>query len=180
MSPRGGRTLAALAACAAVLTALAGCGIRPTGTVRADEAPRARGPVATNTLYFLRHGELAETTRRGLPGLGMQEHAIAQLLVGPTQAERRSGMTTEVPPLGRHMMVQAAMRIVVPAGTRLTPMARAQIVCTAFAQKVPRVEFVHPEEGAAIGEYGLPVGKTRAYTCESRRAVPVRLNPKAG
>ncbi|MFG1857626.1 hypothetical protein ACGFJT_37730 [Actinomadura geliboluensis] len=141
------RVLAAAAACAA----LAGCGIRPTGIVRAGELPSAGAYPATVTVYLVHGDRLRSVTRPGLPGrphLGLE-----QLNVPPTTRERAMGLRTEVDtPLEAYAVVDASgpvagrsLMVVRPADGQPRSMgwsriAMAQIACT--AQAVPGIEGV--------------------------------------
>ncbi|TDD97231.1 hypothetical protein [Actinomadura rubrisoli] len=89
-----GPARAMMAAVLAVAVA-AGCGVRPTGIISAGDKPVANGQAATITVYLLRGGRLTPVVRPGLPGhpyLG-----VTQLGVAITSAERRQGLSTEVP-----------------------------------------------------------------------------------
>ncbi|MEU8341648.1 hypothetical protein SAMN05443665_1001219 [Actinomadura meyerae] len=142
------RVLAVLAACAA----LAGCGIRPTGTIRAGGPPSAAAYPATVTVYLVHGGRLRAVTRPGLPG---EPHlGIGQLSVPPTTRERDMGLRTEIRErlvaysvVDEHGPVtRRAILVVRPAGRPDTPRrwsrtALAQIACT--AQAVPGIDRVN-------------------------------------
>lgn len=76
-------------------TCLASCGIRPTEVIAGLEAPT--GPVENTSpsLFFIRQGALAATSRPS--GTLSGTDVVALLAQGPTEAERTRGLTTEVP-----------------------------------------------------------------------------------
>ncbi|MBG6088186.1 hypothetical protein [Actinomadura viridis] len=73
-----------------------GCGVRPTGIVGAGSVPVPAARTGPVTVYLLRDGELVPSVRPGLPG--HPYHAVTQLGVPITAAERRRSMTTAVLP----------------------------------------------------------------------------------
>lgn len=136
--------LLAVAAC----TALAGCGIRPTGILSAGEGPAARAYAATITVYLVRGRGLVPVTRPGLPG--QPNLAVRQLSVPPTARERALGLRTEV---HGELYAGAAIDGSSPTGhapemdvrtngpKTLSRTAKAQIVCT--AQAIPGTKRVN-------------------------------------
>jgi hypothetical protein len=115
-------------ALAAIVLMLAGCGIRPTGILSAGTPPQADHEHGRNTIYLLRKGRLVRVERAGVDGDAVLP--FDQLGRGPTAAERRSGITTEVP--GDLVIFSYGMHLLSFSGRRpLTRAARAQIACTA-------------------------------------------------
>ena len=141
---------------APVLLALSSCGITTTGVVEAGGP--ASGVVPTTPVYFVKGGVLAAVpVRTARPGDARA--AVELLVVGPSEAERSSGFTTEVPALatfvrpaptttpgasGAQTEVQVGMPTVsvegdavsirVPYAARgLTRLATQQLICTAAA-----------------------------------------------
>jgi hypothetical protein len=89
-----GRTTAATGWLALVI-ALGGCGVRPTGIISAGEPPQADHHHAPNTVYFLQRGKLVPVQRPGVDG--DIDLPFRQLVLGPTETERRHGITSDVP-----------------------------------------------------------------------------------
>ncbi|MFD0904339.1 hypothetical protein [Actinomadura sediminis] len=163
------------AALLAAVLLVAGCGIRPTGTVAAGDKPRAGGRGDTITVYLVRDGKVAAVLRPGLP-----DHPylpITQLAVPPTPQEREQGFRTEVSrPLeirGFGVMPgeDVSELIIVPRGddrgrpVSWTRPAEAQIACTAAA--LPGIERVQlwnvPQSGEPVV---VPVTAVRTLACE--------------
>jgi len=129
-----------LAAGLVSLVAVAGCGVRPSGVIRAGDPPSgAVAPTTTITLYLVRNGRLNVVTRPGPGGRPLfTADTLALLAAGPTVREKARGLTTDVPPEAGPFSVTAepAGHLVVtlsaPAG-ELSALAVEQIVCTAAA-----------------------------------------------
>ncbi|MFB4307967.1 hypothetical protein [Actinomadura sp. GTD37] len=145
---RAPRALLALAACAA----LAGCGIRPTGIIRAGGMPTAGAHPATVTVYLVHGGRLRPVSRPGLSG--RPQVGLERLSVPPTAQERAMGLRTEVDaPLEAFSVVDVSggaggrpQMVVRAPGARYrskvwSRIATAQIACT--AQTVPGIERVN-------------------------------------
>jgi len=129
-----------LAAGLVSLVTVAGCGVRPSGVIRAGDPPSgAVAPTTTITLYLVRNGRLNVVTRPGPDGRPrFTADTLALLAAGPTVREKARGLTTDVPPEAGPFSVTAepAGHLVVtlsaPAG-ELSALAVEQIVCTAAA-----------------------------------------------
>lgn len=120
----------------------AGCGIRPTGVVEAGNPPAPAAPATQNVLYFVKDGALVATTRTGLAGHALL--AIDQLMAGPTADERRRGLTTELPPgISREPVADGDPALAIrqkDPDVRWSPLARAQVACT--AERLPWIRRV--------------------------------------
>ncbi|NGO68754.1 hypothetical protein G5C65_10390 [Streptomyces sp. SB3404] len=138
--PRAG--WAALAAAVAVLAA--GCGITTTGPgtagAPASGVPLPGSEARTVRLYFAGPygpGVVNRPTDRRLT----PQRALDLLLEGPTAAERKRGLTTEVPPMSGQLTAnadQGAVDIHIPRNVRdLDVTAVSQIACTAAHADVP-------------------------------------------
>lgn len=86
--------IALAAALAAVVTVLAGCGIRPTDHVSGQDLPHAAARPPTVSVFLLRKGKLVKVQRPGLTGT--PQLSILQLAVPVTDAEGAAGLTTEI------------------------------------------------------------------------------------
>ncbi|GII61075.1 lipoprotein [Sphaerisporangium krabiense] len=162
---RTGLTRRALAAGLISLVAVAGCGVQPSDAIRAGDPPN--GPVAPTiapdlkiTLYLVRNGRLRVVTRPG--GRLSQADTLALLAAGPSATEQADGLTTDVPPEAGPFSVTAepAGRLKVtqsiPAG-ELSPLAVAQIVCTAAATAPQsRAEITVVGDGQSVGPWNCP------------------------
>ncbi|WP_131739730.1 hypothetical protein [Actinomadura roseirufa] len=146
---RAARAVAGAAVLPALLGAVAGCGVRPTGIISAGDKPIAEGNAAPLTVYLLRGRRLTPVVRPGLPGHPLL--AVTQLGVPLTSAERRQGLHTEVPVDGRLQVrsegrpgaITIYVRDMPPASRRpWTRAARAQVACTAEAVPGVRVVFL--------------------------------------
>ncbi len=143
---RRAAAVAALGALAALAApALAGCGIEPTEVIEvgqpAQGAKRPGVPVTEARLYFAFPGGL-EPRSRPAGGVVSAEMAVPLLLQGPNEAERAQGLYSELP-----RMRPGGVEVVTGEGTvtirlsidptRLSPIARNQLVCTASHNGVP-------------------------------------------
>lgn len=135
------RGLAGIVLLLALVTA---CGVRPTGIVEAGGAPQADAANTTNPIYFVKDGKLTAVQRVGVPTEPLL--AIQQLAEGPTLAERRRGLTSEVMKISVTFSDAKPQELLdVVMYTSADPsewprLAKAQIACTAAA--IPGVEFV--------------------------------------
>ncbi|MFF0461737.1 hypothetical protein [Streptomyces mexicanus] len=123
----------ALTGLAVGLLALAGCGVPPTGVI--DAGAPASGIPARTTVYFL-----AGTALRGVPrptadGTDPVAGAVALLLAGPTRAEARQHLTTDLPEVSAGVRVTSdgdTVTVRLPPGVgRLTDRGVEQLACTA-------------------------------------------------
>ena len=122
-----------LAGLLAVAVLGTGCGVRPSGVILGGDAPSgpaAPGPSAA-TLYFVLNGTVVPVPRDGIGAAPADR--VRLLEAGPTSAERATGYTTEVPPLGSPMIVSGFTAELGIDVTTLTPNAVTQIVCTILA-----------------------------------------------
>ncbi|MBK1783674.1 hypothetical protein [Prauserella cavernicola] len=127
------RILASLGA--AVLVALAGCGVQPSGVIYGISPPsgaaEGRMPIE---VYFLLRGELFPIARDDTPRFPAD--SLAQLAAGPTAAERARGLRNEVPAEAAPFTVttddagRAVVTVSVPP-SQLSTVAAEQIACTA-------------------------------------------------
>lgn len=145
---RARRALAALTLCGAFAWTLTACGIESTEVIEVGQpatgAKRPGMPVKEARLYF------------GFPGGGVlgvsrpagdevtAEEAIPLLLEGPNEAERMRGLYSEMPRLpkkdSRVDVVTSHGRVTIQMPvdpTRISPVARRQLVCTAAHNSVP-------------------------------------------
>ncbi|GIG59391.1 hypothetical protein Lfu02_37630 [Longispora fulva] len=139
----------------AALAALAGCGVRPSGVVRAGEAPRKYTTEVT-ALYFQMHGLLARTERIDPKALNVSQK-VDLLLAGPNPAERGQGYETALPATsgGGVQVVRVAphryeLRMNTPVAT-LSATALDQLVCTVLAGEAA-------EHAMAVGSVVAVVG----------------------
>jgi hypothetical protein len=139
----------ALATGLALLVAVAGCGVQPSGVITGGDPPSGAvqadrpavppGPPeqsTTITLYLVNNGRLSAVTRPGGPL--SQADTLALLAAGPTATEHAQGLTTDVPSEAGPFSVTAdpAGHLVVTLSTptsELSTLAVEQIVCTAAA-----------------------------------------------
>ncbi|GAA2425360.1 hypothetical protein GCM10010191_42070 [Actinomadura vinacea] len=183
MRPRTGRSIRAVAAaCATVLAfGAAGCGVRPTGVVRAGPAPRAAADPSNNVIYLIRNGKLSPVARPGVPGL--PEFVLNQLVQGPTEAERRAGLRSEIPGNVRLTYFrpvsdrrQPDVMVHGPAehwsGKRLrwSRPAQAQLACTVGTIPDVRGIWISPE-GAALSQYRAYPDMPMELRCDQFRDV---------
>jgi hypothetical protein len=112
---------------------LAGCGVRPTGTVYAGEAPIATGPASPRSqVYFLLRGVPTPVSRPVNP----QDTQLVfdTLLAGPTPQERAKGLVSELIGIKRISVFDVGGGALIvetdPPMVRLSPAAAAQLRCT--------------------------------------------------
>lgn len=102
-TPRPLNAVAAVLAAGAVL-AVGGCGISPTGPVRAGGpatgVPQRAGGVGTTQLYFASAYGIRQVSRPAV-GTTTAQQALDLLLEGPTADERARGLSNHIPPLPR-------------------------------------------------------------------------------
>lgn len=160
---------ARLVALSAVVV-LAGCGVTPEESARPVEPPRGQPAWQSQTsppeepgavlerLYLVRGDEIVPTVRH-VPSEPTPDELMEDLLAGPTQAERRAGMTsallgddiiTGVQVVGTNAVVEIA------AGLGDTSrndqvLALGQIVCTLTEhQLITGVSFIGDGEAVAV------------------------------
>ncbi|WP_432113820.1 GerMN domain-containing protein [Streptomyces sp. S1] len=147
----------------ALVLALAGCGVRPTGPIAAGEP--ASGLTRGMRLYFASDGGLRAVPLldRKITDLNM---VIKLLAAGPPPAERRDGLTTLVQGLGGYTATGSGTRVTVrledPYPGNGRDQATGQLVCTlARAQSVLEAEVraedvevtLRPPGGPAVGPH---------------------------
>jgi hypothetical protein len=131
---RAGRLLAGLAAALTVAALpLAGCGVRPTGTVYAGEAPVATGPAAPQAqVYFLLQGVATPVSRPVDPK--DTQTVFDTLLAGPTPEEQAKGLVSELTTVRRISVFALGGNALVvatdPPMGELTSGALIQLACT--------------------------------------------------
>ncbi|WP_328437374.1 hypothetical protein OHA71_09265 [Streptomyces sp. NBC_00444] len=111
---------------------LASCGIPESGVVETGEPATGIRPAQVS--YFVSEGTLVPVRRRGFAPVDI-ETAVATVFQGPDARERRSGMTTQLPPLTGAPSVRAVgdgeVTVELPQGIgTLTETAVAQLICT--------------------------------------------------
>jgi hypothetical protein len=156
----GPARLAGLAALAAGLVALAGCGVQPSGVITGDAPPS--GAVAraeTITLYLLDGGRLSAVTRPGGPPLSAAD-TLALLAAGPSAGERARGLGTEIPAGTGPFSVAGdpagdlVVTVSPPVGG-LSALAVEQIACTA-AVAMPQGAAQITVAGRRVGRHECP------------------------
>ncbi|MEU1373782.1 hypothetical protein ABZ442_08970 [Streptomyces triculaminicus] len=123
---------------------LAACGIEPTEVVEVGQpAQGVRRPGVKTPevrLYFGFPGGVQMVNRPADAEVSAEE-AVPLLLAGPNEAEKMRGLYSELPRIGgRFEVVSAVGRVTVSLPldvTRLSPVARVQLVCTAAHNTVP-------------------------------------------
>ncbi|MEU5053015.1 hypothetical protein [Streptomyces sp. NPDC021096] len=141
---RARRVVAAVTLAGALAGVLAGCGIEPSGVIEvglpAQGAKRPGAPVKEARLYFGYPGGLQPVSRPAEQEVSAEE-AVPLLLAGPNEAEKIRGLYSELPrPAGRVEVFtgQGSVTIQLPLDvTRLSAIARSQLVCTAAHSAVP-------------------------------------------
>ena len=117
-----------------LLAALAGgCGVRPSGVIKGDPAPR--GPAEGARLYFVQNTRLTMVLRP--TNQQLSPSATLDLLAeGPNTNEQELGFTTEVPPgvgpLG--ISADSVEQVTITLSTDVTALSATavdQLVCTA-------------------------------------------------
>ncbi|MEU6171574.1 hypothetical protein ABZ832_06580 [Streptantibioticus parmotrematis] len=133
------RLTAAVLGPVALLGALTGCGIAPTGVIEAGEPasgiqPPGKPKEAVVRLFFLSAVGLRPASRPAA-GIVDPQQAIDLLLAGPNSAELARGLTTEIgPAVGGAKVVSAPgwIRVMLTSNAgQLTSGAVSQLVCTA-------------------------------------------------
>jgi hypothetical protein len=116
------------------LVMLAGCGIRPTPVLSGAEAPTVSSHELTVYLLTAQGNELVRHTRNYIGAVNTAT-AINLLVAGPTEEEKKLGLTTEVPVTTSPVYADANL-IVLPADMGpLSKMAQFQLYCTAMASR---------------------------------------------
>ncbi|WP_225882061.1 hypothetical protein [Streptomyces aureocirculatus] len=138
--------LAVLAVCVLLLGAVTGCGISPSGPVRAGAPASGVQKPGTDRhyvrLYFAGPYGIRAVSRPADEALGPQR-ALELLLKGPTRAERERGLVSQVPPMGGELTAavsEGAVDVSVPVAVNtgeLDVTAVSQIACTAAHARVP-------------------------------------------
>lgn len=124
---------------AAGALSLAGCGITPTGPIRAGGpatgAPQQTGEVRSVQLYFASPYGIRQASRPAT-GTVTAQQALTLLLEGPTASERARGLSNHIPPLNERPTAFAGRNTVylyLPlsvATGELDQIALSQFVCT--------------------------------------------------
>ncbi|MFD7643383.1 GerMN domain-containing protein [Kitasatospora sp. NPDC059795] len=146
--------LVPLAAASAALLALCGCAIGSTGPVLAGQA--ATGVRPGTRLYFVDRGGIRLALRDDTRREELQA-ALDSLVAGPDPAERRDGLSTELPAGGRVRATvtpgAVTLRLSWPTAALSAP-AIQQLVCTAEDAPTdgpaPKVAIVGSEDPSAI------------------------------
>jgi hypothetical protein len=116
----------------AVTLPLFGCGVRPTGTVYAGEAPIATGPASPQAqVYFLLQGVPTPVPRPVNPR--DTQLVFDTLLAGPTPEERAKGLVSELTGIRHISVTNGGGTLIVetdPPVVRLAPAALTQLLCT--------------------------------------------------
>lgn len=173
------RRLAALA----LALAVTGCGVQPTGVVDAGEPARGQMPGGTDSttpnasdvgprVFFIFEGNVLPTVQAGLP-TGDADVALTALLKGPSVADQRKGMYTELPRdlTGLRLGQRTVSSITVFIGTdvgRLSKLAMLQITCT--------VEFVLPDRLPVLLA-GTDGSAIEATPCVAPLPSPIEVSP---
>ncbi|MGW1200071.1 GerMN domain-containing protein [Streptomyces sp. NPDC002536] len=128
-----------------MLGTLAGCGIEPTDVVEvglpATGVKRPGARVEDAVLYFASQPGGILPLHRPAGGEVTAEEAVQLLMKGPNDAERMRGLYSELPRDVRVVTIatergKVTVRLSTDLG-RLSPLARAQVVCTAVHNAVP-------------------------------------------
>ncbi|MFI5613659.1 hypothetical protein [Amycolatopsis sp. NPDC051903] len=120
-----------------LLVLLAACGIQPTPVIPAGPAPQAAGPDADRqlTLYFAVDGSLTPVVRHwGSPVT--PDLALAELFLGPTPAEQKTGLYSFLPTGTTPATVDTTATpptVTVPYSVKTIYLGLDQIVCTTVA-----------------------------------------------
>ncbi|GAB2850200.1 hypothetical protein [Lentzea nigeriaca] len=119
---------------------LSACGVRPTPILSGAEAPTVSSHELTVYLLSAKHDELVRRTR-AYSGNVDTATAINLLVAGPTDEEKKLGLTTDVP--GSSSRVYAVSNVIVLPEDMgpLSKMAQFQLYCTAIASRA-KVENV--------------------------------------
>ncbi|MER5931039.1 hypothetical protein [Streptomyces sp. NPDC002054] len=139
---RGVRPLAATGTAALLALALSGCGIEPTWVIESGQPAvvSAGDPNGTALIYLIDPaGRLAPVPRHRYPPYSAPE-LVRQLMNGPEEAETAAGLRTELPSGPEKDLFHSTGLTSRPDGTlevrvgfpvtRLSPIARRQVLCT--------------------------------------------------
>ncbi|AHI01124.1 hypothetical protein GCM10010174_12720 [Kutzneria viridogrisea] len=117
---------------AAVLAA--GCGVRPTPVITGKDAPR--GVIAGTHLFFVSEGKLRDVQRPLTSTSFDTTSTLRTLLAGPTDAERKDGLSSELPTEAKlttgNPAPDYAFTVQVFSEVPLSELALDQITCTAL------------------------------------------------
>ena len=147
ISARRRRRWVAAGSAAVLATAVAGCGIQPTGISVVGSAPSASVPsaIASPTqqaiassgqvyIYLLQYqGDnlLLVPVIRTISGQKINDNSVAQILIkGPTQEEIREGFTSNIPDDLVATSNAYGFSDAYILSTVLEPLAKAQFICT--------------------------------------------------
>ncbi|MFD0381786.1 hypothetical protein ACFQ2B_03285 [Streptomyces stramineus] len=175
----------AVGAAALLLTTLAGCGVTTTDVIDAGlPATGARRPGAANVfdvrLYFMSPSGITSSPREAGAKVGAEE-AVNLLLQGTNSAEQVRGLYSDLPKMnGEVHVTTGTMRVGIQLPlnvTRLSPIARSQLVCTAANAEVPRGRALHDVKvELSGGSYVIS-----DMVCDSNNAFPAaKLPTQAG
>ncbi|MEV5376312.1 hypothetical protein B7P34_34045 [Streptosporangium nondiastaticum] len=175
-----GRGLRHAAVAAALLTALAGCGVTTTDVIDVGQpatGAKRQGEVAAEAkLYFMSPTGVTQVTRPAKAKLGAED-AIVLLLEGPDEDQRIRGLYTDVPKMkGEVHVTTGTLRVGIQMPynvLRLSPVARSQFVCTAAANEVPRGRQIHDVKVELSGG-GVVISD---LVCDSNNAFPAAKVP---
>ncbi|RAS62287.1 hypothetical protein C8D87_108107 [Lentzea atacamensis] len=123
---------------------LAGCGVRPTPVLTGAEAPTISSHELTVYLLTPKHDDLVRRTRT-YSGTVDTATAINLLVAGPTEEEKKLGLSTEVPSTSSRVYAVSNLIVLPEDLGPLSKMAQLQLYCTAIASRA-KVEGV-PQPG---------------------------------
>ncbi|GAA3627045.1 hypothetical protein C8D88_12025 [Lentzea atacamensis] len=123
---------------------LAGCGVRPTPVLTGAEAPTISSHELTVYLLTPKHDDLVRRTRT-YSGTVDTATAINLLVAGPTEEEKKLGLSTEVPSTSSRVYAVSNVIVLPEDLGPLSKMAQLQLYCTAIASRA-KVEGV-PQPG---------------------------------
>jgi hypothetical protein len=123
---------------------LAGCGVRPTPVLTGAEAPTISSHELTVYLLTPKHDDLVRRTR-AYSGDADTATAINLLVAGPTEEEKKLGLSTEVPSTSSRVYAVSNVIVLPDDLGPLSKMAQLQLYCTAIASRT-KVEGV-PQSG---------------------------------
>lgn len=113
---------------------LAACGVRPTPVLTGAEAPTVSSHELTVYLLSAKGTELVRRTR-SYTGTVDTATAINLLVAGPSEEEKKLGLTTEVPSSSSRVYAVSNLIVLPEDMIGLTKMAQFQLYCTAVANK---------------------------------------------
>ncbi|GGU33779.1 hypothetical protein [Lentzea flava] len=119
---------------------LAACGVRPTPVLTGAEAPTVSSHELTVYLLSAGRDELVRRTRT-YSGSVDTATAINLLVAGPTEEEKKLGLTTEVPESSARVYAVSNVIVLPEDMPPLSKMAQLQVYCTAIASRA-KVEGV--------------------------------------